>query len=386
MKIDFAATDYGQEEMDAVSFVMRSDWLASGPENEQFEKEFAAYVGSKYSICCNSGSSANLLALASLALPKGSKILTSACGFPATLSPILHLGYCPILVDYSLETFNANVEETIEKAKGCDAIILAHTLGNPLDIIRIKQNLKWTHPKIKIIEDCCEAVGGSFLGSKLGTIGDLGTFSFYPAHQMTALGGGGMVVTDDFELYKRMKSLRDWGKMYDWDSDKGGNETDYSSPIGYHRGYTYETIGWNFKLPEANCAFGREQLKKLDDFAFKRRRNWNYLYDGLKDIMTIAPMGSDASPFGFCMLHPKRNELGAHLEAHGIKHRPFFAGNILRQPAFFPFGKTTQMPDNFPVADRLMKEALFIGCHTKLTRENLDYMVEVIRGYLSSNP
>ena len=375
MIIEFAKADYGLEEIDAVNRVLKSEWLASGHENELFEKEFAEYVGSKHAVCCNSGSSANLLALSSLGLPAGSKVLTSACGFPATLSPILHLGLCPILVDYDSHTFNINIEHI--KEKKCDAIILAHTLGNPVDIEQLKDL------GVPIIEDCCEAVGSKIKGKSVGITGKLGTFSFYPAHQMTACGGGGMVVTDDFELYKRMKSMRDWGKMYDWDSDKGGNQTDYCSPIGYHRGYTYDTIGWNFKLPEANAAFGRVQLKKLEDFRKIRMRNWLYLRSKLTDCeevfrspATIAPMGDDASPFGFCMTHPNRNKFGEYLESKGIKHRPFFAGNILRQPAF-----KDSMADNFPVADKLMKTAMFIGCHTKLKSAHLDYMVGVICDY-----
>lgn len=370
--IDFAATDYGQEEIDAVARVLKSDWLASGEENIQFEKEFATYVGAKYAVVCNSGSSANLLALACLGIRPGGAVVTSACGFPATLSPILHLGLRPVLVDYALDTFNADVEQIRKVAPGCQAIILAHTLGNPVDITPILDL------GIPIIEDCCEAIGGAMNGRKLGTVGTLGTYSFYPAHQITALGGGGMVVTNDEAMYQRMKSLRDWGKQYTWDSSLGGNETDYSSPIGYHRGYTYDTIGWNFKLPEANCAFGREQLKRLDLFSSKRWKNWAYLRAGLQDVVKIAPMGVMSSPFGFCMLVEGRNKFSEYLTSKGIKNRPFFAGNILRQPAFKGL---SEYAGNFPVADRLMRDALFIGCHTKLTQANLDYMVEVIRDY-----
>lgn len=369
MQIDFAKADYGQEEIDAVNRVLGSPLLASGPENEAFEKEFAEYVGSKYAVCVNSGSSANLLALASLGLPKGSKVLTSACGFPATLSPILHLGINPRLVDYDSGSHNICVEDAIREMTETGAIIFAHTLGNPV-------NLDWYDGSMPLIEDCCEAVGGN-----VGKDGTLATWSFYPAHQMTALGGGGMVTTNDEKLYQRMKSLRDWGKVYTWDSSKGGNQTDYSSSIGYHTGYTYETVGWNFKLPEANCAFGREQLKKLDSFVAIRRKNWKYLYDGLKDIkeIKISPMSEGSSPFGFCMRTKDRNKFGMYLESKGIKHRPFFAGNILRQPAF-----KSENADKFPVADQLMNEALFIGCHTNLTKEELNYMIDVIHAYFDN--
>lgn len=374
MKIDFASTDFNSCETDAVERVLHEPGrlLASGPENEAFEKEFAEYVGAKYAICVNSGSSANLLALGSLSLPKDSYVLTSACGFPATLNPILHLGLKPLLVDYDSVTHNICVDDLIIEMSKVKAIILAHTLGNPVHmnlLAGVAHSLN-----IPIIEDCCEAVGG-----KVGKDGTLATWSFYPAHQMTALGGGGMVTTDDERLYLRMKSLRDWGKTATWDSGRGGNSTTYDSSIGYHIGYTYESVGWNFKLPEANCAFGREQLKKLDGFVMTRRNNWNYLYEGLKDLdgIFIAPMGEGSSPFGFCMdIKKDRNKFGDYLESKGIKHRPFFAGNILRQPAY-----NSNDAWRFRTADYLMKHSLFIGCHTKLTKEDLDYMIGAIHDY-----
>lgn len=378
MPIEFAAVDFSHQEIEAVNRVLAGTWLASGPENEKFELEFAAYVGSRYSVCVNSGSSANLLALGGLNLKKGSKVLTSACGFPATLNPILHLGLEPVLVDYDLASCNIDVAGMIELLLKSDisAVLFAHTLGNPVDMKHLMSTANSLG--IPVIEDCCEAVGSKYQGKHVGTFGTLGTYSFYPAHQMTALGGGGMVVTDDESIYQRMKSLRDWGKMYDWDSSLGGNNTDYSSPIGYHRGYTYTTTGWNFKLPEANCAFGREQLKKLDEFTAKRLRNWDYLYQGMKYIpnIYIPKMEKGASPFGLCMTVNNRNEFGTYLESKGIKHRPFFAGNILRQPAF-----KSDDAGNFPNADYLMNNALFIGCHTKLTQKDLDYMVETICEY-----
>jgi len=377
LKINFAAVDFGQEEIEAVNRVLGGTQLASGQENESFEKEFAEYVGSKYAICCNSGSSANLLAISSLGLSKGSKVLTSACGFPATLSPILHIGAVSVLVDYDPLTHNINVDEVIRLLPEVQAVIFAHTLGNPVQMEFIKAQADLLG--VPVIEDCCEAVGSS-----VGKLGTLATWSFYPAHQMTALGGGGMVTTNDEKLYQRMKSLRDWGKTYTWDSSLGGNQTKYTSSIGYHLGYTYDTIGWNFKLPEANAAFGREQLKKLDVFTLTRNINWQYLYSKLKDIsqIKIAPMGKGGSPFGFCMDVEDRNGFGNYLEAHGIMHRPFFAGNICRQPAF-----KDRISGKFPVADYLMNHSLFIGCHTKMTQQDLDYIVETIHAYFDSrNP
>jgi len=380
MQIDFAKCSFGQEEKDAVNRVLETHWLASGKENEAFEKEFAEYIGVKYAVCCNSGSSANLLALASINNPVGSKVLTSACGFPATLSPILHLGLSPLLCDYDSTTHNICINDVLQEMHKVSAIIFAHTLGNPVDMDLIIAQAN--RLGIPVIEDCCEAVGSSYRGFKVGSYGDLGAFSFYPAHQMTALGGGGMVVTNNEEYYQRMKSLRDWGKMYDWDSGTGGNSTDYSSPIGYHRGYTYQSVGWNFKLPEANCAFGREQLKKLDGFTKIRMDIWKLLYERLKDIpdIFIPTMSEGASPFGFCMdIKGDRNKFGMYLESKGIKHRPFFAGNILRQPAF-----KSDDAWRFRTADYLMEHSLFVGTWPGMTMEMIDYMVEVIRVYFQS--
>lgn len=380
MQIDFAKACFGLEEIEAVNRVMLSPWLASGIENEQFEKEFAKYIGVRYAVCVNSGSSANLLSLASLDLKEGSRIVTSACGFPATLSPILHLRHIPILVDYDLNTFNLDLDQTISVLSEADAVIFAHTLGNPVkmrEVIEICKNMN-----IPVIEDCCEAVGASYMDQKVGSYGNLGTFSFYPAHQMTALGGGGMVVTNDEKLYQRMKSMRDWGKMYSWDSDKGGNDTDFDSPIGYHRGYTYETMGWNFKLPETNCAFGREQLKKLDDLNFERICNFDYLYENLRFIkdLFVLPRQNGSAPFGLCMtVEEDRSKFSSYLNEKGIKHRPFFAGNILRHEPFKHLGD----PDNFPNADYLMYQAVFVGCWPGLKKKELDYMIEVISAYFT---
>lgn len=377
--IDFAMVDFGEKEREAVNRVMMGTSLASGKECEAFEREFSEYVGAKYAVLCNSGSSANLLALASLNLPKGSAVLTSACGFPATLSPILHLRLTPILVDYREATQNIDVEQVLKHMKSARALILAHTLGNPVDMERIISEAN--KHGVAIIEDCCEAVGTKVGEKHVGTFGHLGTYSFYPAHQITALGGGGMVVTDSEELYQNMKSLRDWGKMYDWDSGLGGVQTTYDSPIGYHRGYTYETVGWNFKLPEANAAFGRVQLGRLNAFRERRYENWTYLYERIKTIDEIytPKMPEGSCPFGFSMMlsKPGRNGLGLFLEKEGIKHRPFFAGNILRQPAFM-----SAKASSFPVADKLMQRAMFVGCHTKMSKEDLQYIVRKVTAYV----
>jgi len=387
--IDFARAEFGQEEIDAVNRVMEGYWLASGEENKNFEKEFAEYIGTKYAICVNSGSSANLMALKALNLPKGSKVLTSACGFPATLSPILHCGYEPVLVDYDIQTHNMDVNQAIDKLPEVKAIIFAHTMGSPVDAERIvKEADKYG---IKVIEDCCEAVGSSVNNKKVGSIGTLGTYSFYPAHQITALGGGGMIVTNDRNISNELRSLRDWGKIYNWDEHYlEDNKTKYSSEIDgiiYFKHYTYQTLGYNTKLPEANAAFGREQLKKLDKFTEKRIRNYKLFKEMLgivNDNFIDIKVLKDAAPswFGYILTFKDnkldRNKFGDFLESNNIRTRPFFAGNITRHTPFRKYKK------DYPVADKLMKDSLFIGIWQGLGKEDLVYMANKIEQYIKN--
>lgn len=407
--INFAQMDYGQEEIEAVNSVLglpdpkdptnlyRNFWLASGEQNERFEEEFAEYVGTKYGICVNSGSSANLLALYSLNLTKASKVLTSACGFPATLSPIIHCGLEPVFVDYNINTLNIDVDQVISKIPEVKAIILAHTLGNPVDIERIVAEAK--KYSVYVIEDCCEAAGTRIFTKyglrSVGSFGDIGTFSFYPSHQMTAGGGGGMIVTNDKETMTRCKSLRDWGKTWNWDEKLGDNRTIYTEDMGlgynYYKHYIYQTVGYNMKLPEMNAAFGRAQLKKLRDFSYKRWLNFERLRHELKNIEEFMPLPDESknkgfiSWFGFPItlrdgVDFTRNDFGNYLESCGIRHRPFFAGNILRHA---PFAHPDF--DKFPMADKLMKDSLFIGCHTKMTHEDIYYITTKILRYVLSN-
>lgn len=380
LQIQFAQPIFGQEEKDAVNRVMEGHWLASGKENEAFEREFAEYIGVPYAVLVNSGSSANLLALASLNLDKGAKVITSACGFPATLSPILHLGLEPVLVDYDLETHNIDVDQVAFAINTTDAraVLFAHTLGSPVSGDIIKRALRYD---IRVIEDCCEALGAKSFGTQVGDA-QIGTYSFYPSHQITALGGGGMVTCDDEKTFKRLRSLRDWGKMSDWDKYTQNN-TSYDhnvDGIPYFAHYVYETVGYNMKLPEANAAFGREQLKRLDGFVAKRKeihdKIASVIYQDERLVAHKVPEGAEPSWFGVVLTLKKGNRdvLGNYLESVGIRHRPFFAGNITRHTPFSQYKK------DFPVADFLMKNSLFVGCWPGITDLDIEYMIEHI-GY-----
>ena len=385
MQIDFAGVTFGEEERGAVKRVMDGTWLASGKENEGFEKEFARYIGTKYAVCVNSGSSANLLAMASLDLPKGSKVLTSGCGFPATLTPIIHCGLEPVLVDYDLKTHNIDLAQVEENIADVSAIIFAHTLGSPVDM-NVIMNLANRH-RVAVIEDCCEAVGAGYLNSKVGSLGTAGTFSFYPSHQMTALGMGGMVTTNNETLLHKLRSLRDWGKVSSWDSYLGYHTTKFEKDgFKYFPQYTYETCGYNFKLAEANAAFGREQLKRLEGFRVARQHNYDYLDDKLSDMEEILPnriaAGADPCWFGYVLTlkHEKynRNKFSDFLEENGIRTRPFFAGNITLHKPFLQFYK------KLPVAEKLMRDSLFIGIWQGITEPQLDYISDKIHEYFDN--
>jgi CDP-6-deoxy-D-xylo-4-hexulose-3-dehydrase len=376
--VDFARCYFGEEERRAVRAVMAGHWLASGRQNEAFEREFADLIGVPHALCVNSGSSANLIALAALDLPKGSKVLTSGCGFPATLSPILHLGLEPVLIDYDAETFNIDLRQAEDAMPHVDAMILAHTMGNPVDMARLMTAADACG--VPVIEDCCEAIGAKLHGEQVGSYGQIGTFSFYPSHQITALGGGGMVTFKSDEHYARAKSLRDWGKAGD---GYGRNNTTYSASVGgipYFPHYVYSTVGWNFKLPEANAAFGREQLRRLDWIVGQRKRNhWRILHALAEvDRRRLHPVhvvaGADPSWFGviLCPTTCTGRALGDALEARGVRHRPFFAGNITRHEPFKRYAA------DLPIADHLMKQAIFVGCYAGLTDEQCEYIAKSI--------
>lgn len=297
------------------------------------------------------------------------------------MSPILHLGLEPILVDYDLETHNIDVNQVMSHISKASAIIFAHTLGNP--VVSSLMYALAEHYHVPIIEDCCEAVGAKYKGRYVGSCSTLGTYSFYPSHQMTALGGGGMVVTNDNKLILKLKSLRDWGKVWDWESGLTDYKTKYDFN-GYFKQYTYETLGYNMKLPEANAAFGRVQLKRLDGFRQRRIENYTYLRRELTDLKdkfyeVDAHYLAEASWFGYplTLKDGDRNKFSDFLESKGIRTRPFFAGNLTKHKPFIKYKQ------DFPVADKLMRDSLFIGVWQGITKDQLDYVSEVIHEYFT---
>lgn len=396
----------GAEEMEALVHSCLEFRIVDGEVSRLFEKEMSKFLGIRHSVFCNSGSSANLLAVMSLTSPKlgsralrvGDEIITSAVGFPTTVAPILQAGCVPVFVDVSTVTYNPTpfqIEAAItEKTK---AIFLAHTLGNPFDVEAIRdiadRNGLW------LIEDCCDALGGEFGGNKLGTFGSISTTSFYPAHLMVT-GEGGMVFTDSPILNQIIRSFRDWGRDCWCAVNKDntcGKRFDQKGkgdlPDGFDHKYIYSHVGFNLKSTDLQASLGLEQLKKLPKFIEARSHNWQVICDGLAkggaDRYFILPNfypRSSPAWFGFLLtIKPgspfTRNEIIKHLESKNIATRNLFGGNITKQPAFKEKGRAF---DVLPKADLVMSNTFWIGVHPALTDEMCNYMVSTILEFIDS--
>jgi len=372
-------------------------WLTSGDFTEKFEKKISKFLGIRHSLFVNSGSSANLLALSSLKifynLNEGDEVITSAVNFPTTVNPIIQNGLKPVFVDADSKTYNINsnlIEQSItSRTKG---IVLAHTLGNPFEINKIKSLCDKYN--LFLMEDMCDALGSKYDGKYVGSFGDVATLSFYPAHHITT-GEGGAVLTNNTKLKKIIESLRDWGrdcycppgkdntckKRYDW--QLGG------LPHGYDHKYIYSHIGYNLKATDIQAAIGLSQMDKLDYFIQKRKENFDYLYDNLKNIQSFDLPKSDekaeVSWFGFPITindNAKftRSDLMNKFSENNIGTRFLFGGNILLQPAYVNLELGN--PEDFPVANNVVKNTFWIGVYPGLTREMLDFVINCIYEFI----
>jgi CDP-6-deoxy-D-xylo-4-hexulose-3-dehydrase len=376
-------------------------WLTTGRFAAEFERELAHVTGAKAATLVNSGSSANLLALTALTSPKlgdrqlkpGDEVITVAAGFPTTLNPILQNQLVPVFVDVTIPTYNIDVTQ-LEAARSSRtrAVMAAHTLGNPFDLGAVTG---FCHKYgLWLIEDCCDALGGTYRGRNVGTFGDLATLSFYPAHHITT-GEGGAVLTNEPGLRQLVESFRDWGrdcwcepgrdntcgKRFDWQLGE--------LPFGFDHKYTYSHIGYNLKATDMQAAVGVSQLRKLPAFIEARRRNFRYLYDGLKDlqdrlIMPEPTPGSGPSWFGFPIaVRPEasftREQLIRHLNEKKIGTRLLFGGNLLRQPAYEGIPKR-QIGD-LPNSDFVMKHVFWIGVYPGLTIAMVEHMISVVHDF-----
>ena len=405
-RIPYASRVYDHEEMVNLVDSSLDFWLTSGRYTKEFESEFAKYLGIKYCSLVNSGSSANLLAFMALTSPllkerqiqKGDEVITVAAGFPTTVTPIIQYGAIPVFVDVTVPLYNIDVnllEEAYNPSK-TKAVMLAHTLGNPFDIKAVK-NFCDKH-ELWLVEDNCDALGSEYeidnVSKLTGTIGDIGTSSFYPPHHMT-MGEGGAVYTDNPLLNKIVRSLRDWGRdcvCAPGHDNMCGHRYDgqYGElPAGYDHKYVYSHFGYNLKATDMQAAIGCAQLRKFPSFVQKRIQNFDYLYNALKDtedqlILPIAAKNSKPSWFGFvitCKEEGRRASLVPFLEKSGIQTRMLFAGNLTRHPCFDQMrasGEGYRVAGSLEKTDFIMNNTFWIGVYPGMTDDKLNYMADKI--------
>lgn len=410
----------GFEEMANMIDATLDMWLTAGRFNDTFETEFAKYLGVKYALTTNSGSSANLLAISALTshklgerrLKKGDEVITVAAGFPTTVNPIVQNGLVPVFVDCEIGTYNIDVTK-IEQAVSDNtrAIFIAHTLGNPFELNKIKEIAD--KYGLWIIEDSCDALGAGYEGQKAGTIGHIGTYSFYPAHHIT-MGEGGAVVTNDKELYRILMSFRDWGR--DCFCKPGKDDTCKrrfqmqlgNLPYGYDHKYTYSHTGYNLKITDWQAACGVAQLRKLPDFLKKRSENALYMNQKLNDLskyLILPQVNGNVKPswFGYLIsVKPEapftKQALVEYLEKNGVGTRQLFAGNILRQPMFVEseipmrIGNSdlifsNELNDDYykllPNTDFIMNNTFWVGIFPALGKKELDKTCDLIHKFIS---
>jgi len=377
-------------------------WLTEGEYAKKLENKLSNFIGKKYCLLCNSGSSASLLAISAITSPKldkkgvekGEEIITTACGFPTTLNPILQNNLIPVFVDVKLGTYNINtdiLEEAVtEKTRG---IFIPHTLGNPADIDKILDLSK--KYDLWFIEDNCDSLGSIFKGKLTGSFGHLSTCSFYPPHHITT-GEGGAVLTDSFELSKIVSSLRDWGRDC-WcrtgQDNSCGNRFSQKQgdlPYGYDHKYIYSHIGYNLKMTDLQAAIGVAQFAKLSHFTKMRKRNFKKLYDGLSDfkkyfILPEKLERAEPSWFGFPITLKEsvsftRRDIVQYLEQNKIATRMLFGGNLLRQPAYSNI--KCRVHEELKNTDYVMNNLFWIGVYPGLTDNMIRYVIEVFKNFI----
>ncbi len=410
-RIPYAGRVYDEKEMISLVDSALDFWLTAGRFANQFEKEFADFLGVKHCLLTNSGSSANLLAISALTSPKlgdrrlkpGDEVITTACAFSTTVNPIIQNNLIPVFIDVDVGTYNIQVDKIeVALSEKTKAIFLAHTLGNPFNLDKVmaiaqKYNL-W------IVEDNCDALGSRYLYKGewryTGAIGDVGTSSFYPPHHMT-MGEGGAVYMNDLQLKRIVESFRDWGrdcwcpsghdntckKRFEWQLGE--------LPYGYDHKYVYSHIGYNLKITDMQAAIGCAQLEKLPFFIEARKRNWKLLRDGLTDlsdrfILPEATPNSDPSWFGFLLTVRegagfRRDEIVNYLESNGIQTRMLFAGNLIKHPCFDEMRKSSEgfrIVGELSNTDRIMCDTFWIGVYPGIDETQLDYISDVFSRFM----
>lgn len=405
-RISYASRVFDEKEMQALADAALDFWLTTGRFSDEFEKRFAEWIGVKHAHLVNSGSSANLIAFMALTAPElggrqirpGDEVITVACGFPTTVTPVLNYGAVPVFVDVTVPQYNIDVAKLEGALSGkTKAVMIAHTLGNPFDLKAVKafcdEHGLW------LVEDNCDALGTKYTidGEErfTGTWGDIGTSSFYPPHHMT-MGEGGCVYTDNPLLHRLILSFRDWGRDCICPSGKDnfcGHRFDVQHgelPVGYDHKYVYSHFGYNLKVTDMQAAVGCEQLKKFPGFIERRRHNWDRLHQALekvqdKIILPEPAENSIPSWFGFLIsVRPgsglERNRITGYLEGHNIQTRLLFSGNLIKHPCFDQIRGTGayRVAGDLAVTDFIMNNTFWIGVYPGMTDAMIDYMAEVI--------
>ena len=411
-RIAYASRVYDEREMCSLVDSALDFWLTTGRFSEQFEREFAAWIGVKYAHLVNSGSSANLLAFMALTAPelgerrirRGDEVITVACAFPTTVTPVLLYGAVPVFVDVTVPQYNIDVTK-LEGAlsERTKAVMIAHTLGNPFDLKAVRAFCQ-AHG-LWLVEDNCDALGTQYTidgeTRYTGAWGDIGTSSFYPPHHMT-MGEGGCVYTNDPLLHRLILSFRDWGRDCVCPSGRDnlcGHRFDGrfgQLPQGYDHKYVYSHFGYNLKATDMQAAIGVEQLRKFPSFIARRRHNWDRLREGLESVqdrLILPEPASDSTPswFGFIVsLRPEsgldRNRVTRYIEAHNVQTRLLFSGNLIRHPCFDGIRDTDayRVSGGLETTDFIMRNSFWVGVYPGMTDEKIDYMAKIIRQALEA--
>jgi CDP-6-deoxy-D-xylo-4-hexulose-3-dehydrase len=405
-RVSYASRVFDEQEMCALTDAMLDFWLTTGRFADEFEREFAKWLGVRYAHLVNSGSSANLIAFSVLTAPelgdrqirRGDEVITVACGFPTTVTPILQYGAVPVFVDVTVPQYNIDVS-TLENARSekTKAVMIAHTLGNPFDLKAVKAFCDKYN--LWLVEDNCDALGSRYTidgETRLtGTWGHIGTSSFYPPHHMT-MGEGGCVYTNDSKLHKLILSFRDWGRDCICPSGqdnfcKHRFDGQYGQlPAGYDHKYVYSHFGYNLKVTDMQAAVGCKQLKKFPGFIERRRHNWDRLYKALRcveDKLILPQPAPDSEPswFGFLLSVRQdagisRNEVTRYIEDHNVQTRLLFSGNLIKHPCFDAIRGTDayRVIGELPNTEFIMNNTFWVGVYPGMTDEVIDYMAKII--------
>ncbi len=405
-RITYAARVFDEKEMCALTDATLDFWLTTGRFSDEFEKKFAEWIGVKYAHLVNSGSSANLIAFTVLTAPelgdraikRGDEVITVACGFPTTVTPILQYGAVPVFVDVTIPQYNID-STMLEKALSdkTKAVMIAHTLGNPFDLKTVKEFCD--KHNLWLVEDNCDALGSTYtidgVTKFTGTWGDIGTSSFYPPHHMT-MGEGGCVYTNNPKLNRLILSYRDWGRDCICPSGRDnfcGHRYDgqYGElPKGYDHKYVYSHFGYNLKVTDMQAAVGCEQLKKFPEFVKRRKHNWSRLKNALmpvsdKLILPVPAENSDPSWFGFLITLKDdsgldREKVVRYIESKNVQTRMLFSGNLIKHPCFDSIRGTDayRVAGELTATDKIMKNTFWVGVYPGMTDEMIDYMAKTI--------